>query len=126
MAQNKFKILVDENMPRIIASELVAKRVDAIRLSDVLPLGTKDPEVLEFCFENAYSLLTYDEHIRRHIDKRIEEGKSHCGVFIAGDHLQGVKGIGQIVSEILFFAESIQGDAASLENDVYNQVRYIK
>jgi hypothetical protein len=126
MAQAEFKILVDENMTRLITNQLNAKGVTATQVQDVLPEGTEDPEVLEYAYQNGYSLLTYDEHIRRHIDKRFDDDKNHCGVFIAGDHLQGAQGIGRIIDEIIFFAEAINGDAASLENDVYNQVRYIK
>jgi hypothetical protein len=52
-----------------------------------------------------------------HVNARIAEGKEHCGVFIAGDHLQGPKGIGKIVEELALWHEAIMNDAASLQHE---------
>jgi predicted nuclease of predicted toxin-antitoxin system len=126
MAQNEFKILVDENMTRAITSQLNAKGVTATQVQDVLPEGTGDPEVLEYAYQNGYILLTFDEHIAKHVSARLNEAKEHCGVFIAGDHLQGPNGIGRIIEEIVFYQEVIKAGAASIEDNIYNQINYIK
>jgi hypothetical protein len=125
MAQTEFKILVDENMLKVIAAQLLAKGIIAIRLHDVLPEGTKDPEILEYCFQNTYSLLTHDNRITGHITERHSQGKEHYGVFIA-EGLQGQKGVGRIILFMAEWNELILGGAASVENDVYNQVIYVK
>ena len=70
-------------------------------------------------------MLTHDEQITRHITTRQQEGKGHGGVFIAGHHLQGQRGIGTIVTVILEYHELIVGGAATVQNDVNNMTIYI-
>lgn len=120
------KIMTDENIPNAVTTQLVKNGVEAIRLIDGLPEGTPDPDVLEYCHQHGYIFLTMDTSITKHIDDRVNEGKEHAGVFIGVRALQISGGIGVIVSEIVFFNDAIENDAATLEADVYNQVRYNK
>lgn len=122
---NEFKLLADENVAGAVIDQLSRKAVAIRPVSDTLPEGTPDPDLLEFAHENGYALLTHDEHITHHIAARRAEGKAHAGVFIAGHHLQGRAGIGAIVAVIVEYNELIQGGAATVRDDVYNQVIYI-
>ena len=70
-------------------------------------------------------MLTHDKEITRHIVTRHRKGKGHAGVFIAGKHLQGQRGIGTIVTFILEYNELIVAGAATVQDDVYNHVTYI-
>jgi len=85
----------------------------------------QDPDILEYAFQNGYTILTHDKKIQTHINDRIAEGKNHCGVFIALDNLQGDRGVGRIVAEVTFWHDAIQSGAASLQEEVYNQVIWI-
>ena len=89
MAQERFRILADENIANAVVEQLIKNGVDATRLIAVLPESTPDPDVLEFAFNEGYTILTHDERITRHIKVRQDAGQEYCGVFIAGDHLQG-------------------------------------
>ena len=80
---------------------------------------------LPYGLENEYALLTHDEQITGHIATRHKEGKGQGGVFIAGHHLQGQRGIGTIVTFILEYHELIAGGAGTVQDDVYNQITYI-
>ena len=122
---NTFKLLADENIAAAVIDQLLEKGVEIGRMSDVLPEGAPDPDVLAYAHENGYALLTHDEHITRHIATRHREGKGHAGVFIAGHHLQGRRGIGTIVTFLLDYHELIAGDAGTVPDDVYNQSIYI-
>lgn len=120
----EFKVMTDENMANAVAEQLVKKGVNAIRLLDVLPHGTLDPELLEYCHQHGYALVTLDERIKGHIQDRHTEGKEHAGVFI-GANLSDTQKIGVVVNFIVFINDSINIGAATTENDVYNQVIYI-
>ena len=121
----EFKLLVDENIAGAVIDQLTKKSVEVKRVSDFLPEGTPDPDVLEFAHENEYALLTHDEQITHHIAARYKAEKEHSGVFIAGHHLQGQDGIGTIVTFIVELHEFIEGGAATVQGDVYNQIIYI-
>ena len=117
-----FRVMTDEHLPNAIVQQLTRKGVNAVRLIDHLPAGTPDPEVLEFCYQRGYALITLDEPMRGHILTRIQQGLEHAGVFIGTKDLQGSKGIGVIVTLIHFYHEAIATGAATLAKDVYNEI----
>lgn len=125
MAIGQFVILTDENIANEVALQLQAKDKNAVRLIDELPAGTPDSDVLEYCHQRGYTLLTHDESITKHIKERIEAGKEYAGVLIAPNHLQGVKGIGRIVKAIETLDTNIKEGTESIIDNVYNQIRYI-
>lgn len=125
MAQLKFLVLIDENMANGVVEGLEKRSVEVRRVIDVVPAGTKDDPLLEFAYQHGYTLITHDENIKRHVEKRVDAAKEHCGVFIAPNKLQGPDGIGRIVDFIAEYDAFIKGGAASLENDVYNKITYI-
>lgn len=108
-----FKLLADENITGAVIDQLARQGIEIRRVSQVLPEGAPDPDVLEYAFENGYALLTHVERITRHIARRSDAGNEQNGVFIAGHHLQGERGIGAIVSFVLEYYDLIAGGAAS-------------
>jgi predicted nuclease of predicted toxin-antitoxin system len=54
------KILADENIAEAVVQQLVSKGVDATRLIDVLAEGTPDLDVLDYCYQNGFTLVTLD------------------------------------------------------------------
>jgi hypothetical protein len=60
--------------------------------------------------------------MRGHVANRFSAGKDHAGVFLGNRNLQGTNGIGTIVNLIVFYNDAINEGAATVENDVYNQV----
>ncbi|MDQ7025876.1 MAG: DUF5615 family PIN-like protein [Anaerolineae bacterium] len=126
MIENQFKILTDEHIAKAIVQQLRKNGVIVDRVEDTVGKGTPDPDLIEYAHQNNYCLLTHDEHIVSHVKNRANAGFQHSGVFIAGDHLKKPEGIGRIVSEIIFWHSAMLEGAASIQNDVYNQVNYIK
>lgn len=120
-----FKLLADENIAVAVIDQLISRDVDITRVRHVLPEGAPDLDLLEYALENGYALLTHDEQITDHISARHREGIGHAGVFIAGHHLQGDRGIGIIVTFILDYHELIAGGAGTFQDDVYNLSIYI-
>ena len=117
-----FVVMADEHLANAVVEQLNQKGVYAVRLIDYLQAGTPDPEVLEFCFQHSYALITLDKRMRGHIQARANDGLEHAGVFIGTEDLQGTKGIGIIVNFIVFYHEAIMIGAATVANDVYNKV----
>lgn len=117
-----FMVMTDEHLANAISQQLMEKGIQAVRLIDHLPTGTSDPEVLEYCHQHGYTLITLDEPMRGHIQTRIQQGLEHAGVFIGTKDLQGSKGIGVIVNFTVFYNEAIVAGAATVADDVYNQI----
>ena len=125
MAQQRFRILADVNIMAAVVEQLRLRGVEADRLVDLLPQDTKDPDILQFAYDNGYTIVTHDKRMTGHVKDRTSAGKQFLGVFIALDHLQGPDGIGSIVEELVFWHEAIVAGAASVQNDVYNEIRWI-
>lgn len=124
-AFSTFKLLADENIAAAVIEQLVDQGVKIRRLSHLIAEGTPDPDVLAYAHNNGYALLTHDERITRHITRRHEEGKEQAGVFIAGHHLQGERGIGTIVTALLEYHELIAEGAGNVSDDIFNQIIYL-
>jgi hypothetical protein len=73
---------------------------------------------------NDYAIVTLDKNMMQHITARAKTGKEHSGVFIGID-LRGAAQVGVIVNFIVMYADAIKDGAATVEEDVYNQVIYI-
>lgn len=118
----KFMVMTDEHVANAISEQLVRKGIEAIRLIDALPESTPDPDVLEYCHQHGYALITLDKGMRDHAASRFSEEKEHAGIFLGNKDFQGAKGIGTIVKFIIFFNDAVNGGAASVEDDVYNEI----
>jgi hypothetical protein len=125
MAQQRFMIITDEQIAMAVVIQLRKQGVFVERVEDTVGKGTPDPEILEYAFAKGYTLLTHDERIVGHVTDRLDAGNNHAGVFIAPNHLRGSKGIGSLVAEMAFWHEAITSGAATLQDDVYNQIKYI-
>jgi len=119
---DQLMVMTDEHLANAIVEQLMEKGITAVRLIDHLPVGTPDPEVLEYCYQHGYVLITLDEPMRGHINARIRQGLDHAGVFLGTKDMQGTRGIGTIVNFVVFFSDAIEAGAATIEDDVYNRV----
>ena len=77
-----FKVMTDEHITNAVSEQLISKGISAVRLIDLLPEGTPDPEVLEYCHTHGYSLITLDEPMRGHINQRTFGGKEHSAYLL--------------------------------------------
>jgi predicted nuclease of predicted toxin-antitoxin system len=125
-SQSNFKILADVHIPAAVVEQLRKRGVTIETVPDLLGQDTPDPDILEYANQHGYTVLTHDKKMQKHVNDRVATGKEHCGVFIGGDHLQGDKGIGKIVANVVFMQEAIAGEAATLQDEVYNQIKWIK
>jgi len=119
------KILADVHIHPGVIEQLRERGIRIERVTDILGQDTPDSTILQYAAGERFTILTHDKRIQSHVNDRIAEGSNLCGVFIADHRLMSEAGIGTIIEEITFWNDALQGGAAKLENDVYNQIRWI-
>jgi predicted nuclease of predicted toxin-antitoxin system len=119
----RIRFFTDAHIPRTIVTQLQQKGVDILRCEDAGMKYAKDESLLEYATQEGRTLVTCDEDFFRLVVQWREAGKNHAGIVYIVSEKQGI--IGVIVKELLFLHQAIEGGAASLQEDVYNQVLYI-
>lgn len=76
-------ILVDEHVPRVVRTALVSSGYHTKQAAEQFGQETIDRELLEWCCDNDWVLLTNDKKDFN----EIATGASHAGVFIYVDQL---------------------------------------
>jgi predicted nuclease of predicted toxin-antitoxin system len=97
--------------------------VDIVRCEDVGMKYAKDEALLEYATNERRTIVTCDEDFFHLAAQWREADKHHAGIVYIVSEKQGI--IGVIVKELLFLHQAVEGGAASLWEDIYNQVLYI-
>jgi len=95
-------------------------RCEEIGLGDA-----KDEEHLTYAAREGRILITRDADFTRLDAEWRVQGKAHQGIFYCLPHLQGKSAIGKIVSVCLEYNDLIMGGAASIDEDIANQIIYV-
>lgn len=120
---HRIKFYTDAHIPKQVARQLSSKGVDIIRCEDVDRKYDADEEHLKYAASQKRTVVTCDEDFFRWHAIWQQQGKFHAGIIFIKSEKQGV--IGFIVKELQFLHEAIAAGAATLEEDIYNQVRTI-
>ncbi|MBP0019938.1 MAG: DUF5615 family PIN-like protein [Cyanobacteria bacterium SBLK] len=106
------RYLLDENMNPLYKTQLHSKQPDLIvwEVGDLTApsRGTLDPEILLWCEEHGFTLVTNNrKSMPVHLAEHIEEGHHISGIFILSKKLT----IGQHIDELILLAlASFEGD----------------
>lgn len=115
------RFYADTHIAKQITIQLQQKGVDIVRCEDV-GLAEADDEVhLEYATREDRVLITFDQGFRARAFNWLADGKSHAGIFLLNQRLQGSAGIGQIVTECQFYAEALEGGAITID-EIRNNV----
>jgi hypothetical protein len=100
------KYLMDENVTPIYATQLRRKRPDLViwAVGDIgtPPKSTLDPDILIWCEENGFILVTNNrKSMPVHLADNMAEGRHIPGIFILNSDLS----IGQNIEELILIAE---------------------
>jgi Domain of unknown function (DUF5615) len=114
------KYLLDENLDPIYKRQLIESNpnfvVWKIGEPNVPPLSTLDPEILCWCEEHNFVLVTNNrKSMPVHLAEHIERGGHVPGIFILGPKLS----IGENINQLIFIAE------ASFDNEYQDQIVYL-
>lgn len=121
----ELKFYTDTHLSRQIAVQLRKRGVSVVRCEEV-GLAEADDEIhLQYATRGGYTLITFDRGFAARAYRWLAEGRSHGGVFICLDHLQGTGGIGTIVEMCLFYFEAVRQGAADID-EIRDQVLYIR
>jgi predicted nuclease of predicted toxin-antitoxin system len=117
------KFYTDTHIATAVAAQLKQHGVDIVRCQDVGRADDLDEPHLEYAAQQKRSIVTCDRDFNQIHNKWLAQGKEHAGIFCITNVPYS---IGNIVSELLFWHYSIEAGAATLEQDVYNQLLFIK
>jgi hypothetical protein len=114
------KYLIDENVDPIYPTQLRLKQPELTILVIGEPLtpskGTKDPEILCWCEEYDFILVTNNRRsMPVHLKDHLKLNQHIPGIFILNPHLT----IGQNIEELLLIAES------SYPNEYQDQIIHL-
>jgi len=80
------------------------------------PKGTSDPEILCWCEEHEFILVTNNRRtMPGHLAEHLASGRHIPGIFLIGENM----GMGAIIDELLLIAE------ASLDNEYRDQINFM-
>ncbi|MEA5468171.1 DUF5615 family PIN-like protein [Spirulina sp. 06S082] len=112
--------LLDENVDPLYKTQLLrqAPTLTVLLVGDrnTPEKGTLDPEILCWCEENSFILVTNNRtSMPIHLTEHIANDRHIPGIFILNPNLS----IGQIIDELIAIAE------ASFEDEYRDQIRYL-
>jgi len=121
--ENKLRLYLDAHIAKQLAIQLRLKNVDVIRCQELGFDNQSDIFHFEYAAQEKRALVTSDEDFLNLAKERQNKNQFHAGVIYVSH--QQKENIGLQVRELLFLHDSIIAGAATLEIDVYNQVRFI-
>ncbi|NER97642.1 MAG: hypothetical protein F6J86_27990 [Symploca sp. SIO1B1] len=109
MSINKY--LLDENMSPLYREQLLRYKPDLIVLKigdeGVPPEGTLDPEILCWCEENGFVLITNNRSsMPVHLINHLAVGRHVPGILV----LRRPTSIGKVISDLILIAEAAEED----------------
>jgi hypothetical protein len=122
---SKLRFFTDTHIPKQVAIQLRNQQTEVIRCQDVGLQDAKDEVLLDYAIDNNCAMLSLDDDFPKLHLRYSQIGKTHKGIFYgAMSQFQGQ--VGSIVSFCAMYAELIEGDAGTLENDIHNQLIYLQ
>lgn len=116
------KLYTDTHIAKAIVAQLRNRGVDVIRAQDIGMDHANDAAHLEFASGEGRAVLSFDDDFEVLHYQWMQAGKHHFGIFlVTRDH----QNIGMIVEYLAFWNEASNGEAASIEADVYSQFHHI-
>ncbi len=114
------KYLLDENVNPVYLTQIRRQKPDltvwAVGEPTTSPKGTLDPEILLWCEEYNFVLVTNNRtSMPVHLADHIAEGRHVPGIFILNPNLS----IGQNIEQLILIAE------ASFEDEYQDQIVYL-
>ena len=108
---NDIRYLLDENVDPLFRTELLRREPELVvwRVGDpgAPPGETLDPEILEWCEENAFILVTNNRaSIAQHLQDHLDDGR-HCpGILELNPNMS----IGETIEELLLIWNASDAD----------------
>ena len=118
------KFYTDTHIPKQVAVQLRKQGIDVVRCEDVGMAEADDEELLEYAVEHESAVITKDDDFLRLHTEWLRQGQTHFGIFYCP--LRDRPAIGIIVITCSEYHDLIAGAAGTIDDDIKNQVIYIR
>ncbi len=117
---SEIRYLLDEHIDPLFRRELLKRESTLVvwKIGDpsAPPKGTLDPDILQWCEEHAFVLVTNNRHtMPQHLRDHLAEGRHVPGIFVLNPNMS----IGEILEELLL----IWG--ASYEDEYQDRIAFL-
>lgn len=117
---SEIRYLLDENVDPVFRSGLLRSEpnltVWQIGMLNAPTLGTLDPDILIWCEENGFILVTNNrKSMPVHLDDHLESGRHTNGIFILNSEFS----VGETIDELLLIA------LASAPEEYFDRITYL-
>jgi predicted nuclease of predicted toxin-antitoxin system len=112
--------LLNSHIPKAVATQLRNRGVDVLRCEDVDMAAADDVEHLEYATAQGRTLVSHDRDYWTHHGEWLAQGMRPTGIVLFSNQLQSH--VGRLVTELYELFQMIEGNAGTLEQDVYNKV----
>jgi hypothetical protein len=117
------KFYTDTHIAKAVTVQCQHHGVDIIRCEDVGLAEASDEEHLTYASDQGRVMVTSDRDFVELHKQYVDTGKLHAGIlYILPEHKDD---IGRVVRFIIDLHELIQGGAATLEQDINNQLYWL-
>ena len=108
----KTRFLLDENLDPAIAQGVRRRdpSIDIVHVGDAgaPPLGTLDPEILDFCERERHILITNNRaSMPGHVEDLLAAGRHYWGILTTREHKPS---LGPLIEEILLIANASEAE----------------
>lgn len=117
---NNISYLLDENVDPILRTELLRHDSDLtvwqVGMLGAPEFGTLDPEILIWCEENSFVLVTNNrKSMPVHLQDHLTQGRHTPGIFTLSSEMS----LGEMIEELLLIA------SASFKGEFQDQIIYL-
>lgn len=104
---SKIRYLLDENVNPILRFELLRREpsltVWQIGMLGAPDYGTPDPEILIWCEENSFILITHNrKSMPVHLQDHLAQGRQAAGILVLNESMS----VGETIEELLLIASA--------------------
>lgn len=117
------KFYLDTHIDKQVAIQLIQDGIIVVRCQDIGLADASDEEHLEYAIQNQFTIITKDDDFYKLHFYLMENGMSHCGIFLCRD--RQTSAIGKIVTFCRGYYRIIQEGAGTLD-DIKNRVFEIR
>ncbi len=118
----QIRFYTDTHIAKAVAVQLRFRGVDIVRCEEVGMAEASDAAHLELAGREGRTIVTADSDFTVLHSAWMAAGRQHAGiVYVTRDSRHN---IGGLIEYLEFLHLAIEGGAGTLENDVYNQIKY--
>ncbi|MEQ8672511.1 MAG: DUF5615 family PIN-like protein [Aggregatilineales bacterium] len=117
------KFYTDTHIPKQVAIQLRERGIEVVRCEEVGMAEAEDKDHLAYAVEHGLSVITKDDDFAKLDDQWKKENRKHTSIFYSSR--TDISAIGIIIKYCVEIVELVNGGAATIEDDIENQVLYI-